>query len=557
MHKDTLQWLIPALLAVGVALALWFYWASTNPGSEPPPMLPEESVAPPEPATTTEPLYPLRDPGEMSIDRPPLQPLPPLDQSDEFLELELREVFGDTLTPLLVDSRLIERIVATIDSLPREHIAERIRPIGGIDGRFLADGQDDSGELTLDPENYARYDALVALLVNADSARIVEMYRRFYPLFQKAYVELGYPDGYFNDRAVEVIDHLLEAPEIAEPPALVRPNVLFEYADPELEKLSSGQKLMLRMGVKHAAEIKQKLRELRAMIVATVESSVLPEVPAGAQAISLLGKPLVSPPADADTLNKLQAAKIDYDRDPADADNIIWYGRRIAYAGDYREAIRVFTKGIEQYPDDARMYRHRGHRYISIREFDRAIRDLEQAASLIAGTDDEIEPDGLPNAQNIPISTLHSNIWYHLGLAYYLQHDWNNAWRAFQAGFEIGGNDDNRVSTTHWRYMILRRQGNPEHADRVLDDISADMHVIENDIYHRLCLFYKGEVPLDEMLSDDPDSPTGAAGDYGVANWFWYNGDENEASQRLDALAASDGWSAFGVIAAEADLVAR
>ncbi len=266
MHKDTLQWLIPVLLAVGVVLSLWFYWASTNRGSDPPP-LPEESVAPPEPATTTEPLYPLRDPGEMSTDRPALQPLPPLDHSDEFLELELRDLFGDTLTPLLVDSRLIERIVATIDSLPREHVAERIRPIGGIDGAFLADGQDDSGELTLDPENYARYDALVALLVNADSVRIVEMYRRFYPLLQKAYVELGYPDGYFNDRVVEVIDHLLEAPEITEPPALVRPNVLFEYADPELEKLSSGQKLLLRMGSKHAAEIKQKMRELRAMIV--------------------------------------------------------------------------------------------------------------------------------------------------------------------------------------------------------------------------------------------------------------------------------------------------
>lgn len=290
---------------------------------------------------------------------------------------------------------------------------------------------------------------------------------------------------------------------------------------------------------------------------AAVDSGLLPNVPSGVQAISLLGKPLASPEADADTLDKLQEAKIDYDRDPADADSIIWYGRRIAYAGDYRESIRVFTRGIEHHPDDARMYRHRGHRYISIREFERAIRDLEQAASLIAGKDDEIEPDGLPNAQNIPISTLHSNIWYHLGLAYYLQHDWNNAWRAFQAGFEIGGNDDNRVSTTHWRYMILRRQGKPELAARVLDDINADMHVIENDIYHRLCLFYKGELPLDDMLSDDPDSPTGAAGDYGIANWFWYNGDEDEAVRRLEALAASDGWAAFGVIAAEADLAAR
>lgn len=290
---------------------------------------------------------------------------------------------------------------------------------------------------------------------------------------------------------------------------------------------------------------------------ASAESILFPEVPDGAQAISLLGRPLVSLPADAGTLQKLQAAKTDYDRNPADAESIIWYGRRIAYAGDYRAAIRVFTRGIERHPDDARMYRHRGHRYISIRELDRAIRDLEHAARLIEGTDNEIEPDGLPNAQNIPVSTLHGNIWYHLGLAYYLQHDWSNAWRAFQAGFETGGNDDNLVSTTHWRYMILRRQGKPEQAHKILDDIRADMNVIENDVYHRLCLFYKGKVRLEEMLSDDPDGPTDAAGDYGVANWFWYNGDENEAVRRLEALASSDGWAAFGVIAAEADLAAR
>jgi tetratricopeptide (TPR) repeat protein len=289
---------------------------------------------------------------------------------------------------------------------------------------------------------------------------------------------------------------------------------------------------------------------------AVADSNILPDMPDGVQAISLLGKPLVSSPADADTLDKLQAAKKDYDRDPADADNIIWYGRRLAYAGDYREAIRVFTRGISRHAEDPRMYRHRGHRYISIREVDRAIEDLEHAVKLMEGTDNEMEPDGLPNAQNIPVSTLHGNVWYHLGLAYYLKHDWNNAWRAYQAGFETGGNDDNRVSTTHWRYMILRRQGKPAQADQILADITADMNVIENDIYHRLCLFYKGEIPLAEMLSEDPDSPTGAAGDYGVANWFWYSGDEEEAVPRLEALATSDGWASFGVIAAESDLKA-
>jgi tetratricopeptide (TPR) repeat protein len=279
-------------------------------------------------------------------------------------------------------------------------------------------------------------------------------------------------------------------------------------------------------------------------------------LPEGAQAYSLFGEPLVSPRPDRETLDKLNTARTEYERDPTDADNIIWYGRRMAYSGDYREAIRIFSEGIDKYPYDARMYRHRGHRYISVREFDRAIADLERAAKLIGGKEDRIEPDGLPNALNIPVSTLHGNIWYHLGLAYYLKHDWHNAYRAYQAGFETGGNDDNRVSTTHWLYMILRRMGRTEEAERALDGISADMNVIENMVYHRLCLFYKGELSLDEMTAEDAGNPTGAAGAYGIANWFFYNGDKAEARKRMEQLVSSDGWDSFGYIAAEADLAA-
>lgn len=285
-------------------------------------------------------------------------------------------------------------------------------------------------------------------------------------------------------------------------------------------------------------------------------ADILPEVSDGVQAVSLTGNPLLLQPGDADTLARLEAAKADYVRNPDDADNLIWYGRRTAYAGDYREAIRIFSEGIERHPHDARMYRHRGHRYISVREFDRAILDLEHAAKLIKGTEDEIEPDGLPNALNIPVSTLHGNIWYHLGLAYYLKHDWENAWRAYEAGYATGGNDDNRVSTTHWRYMILRRQGKADEAQAILEKIRPDMHVIENGVYHRLCLFYKGDIPLQDMLAHDRNSPTGAAGAYGVANWFWYNGDRGEAVRRLEKLASSEDWASFGVIAAESDLAA-
>lgn len=279
-----------------------------------------------------------------------------------------------------------------------------------------------------------------------------------------------------------------------------------------------------------------------------------PDLPDGVQGYTLSGKPLVPDRPDDAALEKLDAARAAYEQDPRDADSIIWYGRRVAYTGDYRGAIRIFSDGIEKHPRDARMYRHRGHRFISVREFDRAIADLEFAADLIRNEENAIEPDGMPNALNIPVSTLHGNIWYHLGLAYYLKHDWPNAYRAFQAAYDTGGNDDNRVSTTHWRYMILRRMGKSEEAERMLDVIASDMNVIENTVYHRLCLFYKGQLSLAELASDDAGNPTGAAAAYGIANWFFYNGDHAEARRRLQELTSTGGWDSFGFIAAEADL---
>jgi len=283
---------------------------------------------------------------------------------------------------------------------------------------------------------------------------------------------------------------------------------------------------------------------------------VLPPVPDGAQAIALDGRVLFAPQAGAEALSKLDAALADYEADPDDADNIIWLGRRLAYAGDYRGAIRIFSEGMSKHPGDARMYRHRGHRYITIREFDRAIADLEKAAELIRGADNEVEPDGQPNDLGIPLSSLHGNIWYHLGLAYYLKQDWDNALRAYSNGFDASRNDDNRVSTTHWRYMILRRMGRAADANRVLDAVRTDMTILENGSYHSLCLFYKGELSLGELLEGAADSPAGAAVRYGAANWHYVNGDVEIARRMLTELTASDGWAGFGYVAAEADLAA-
>jgi len=287
------------------------------------------------------------------------------------------------------------------------------------------------------------------------------------------------------------------------------------------------------------------------------DAANLPHVADGAQAMSLSGKPLHAAPPGQKTLDQLAEAKNNYEAKPNDADNIIWYGRRTAYSGDFRGAIEIYSDGIEKFPNDDRMYRHRGHRYISIREFDRAIADLEQAAKLIEGKDNETEPDGQPNEQNIPVSSRHGNIWYHLGLAYYLKHDWENAFRAYQNGFNSGRNDDNRVSTTHWLYMIKRRMGDEKGAAKVLDVITVDMNVIENFSYHKLCLFYKGEMDVQGLIGDGEDTPSGASAAYGLANWYYYNGEDAKALEHLEALVATSSWAAFGFIAAEADLALR
>jgi tetratricopeptide (TPR) repeat protein len=150
-----------------------------------------------------------------------------------------------------------------------------------------------------------------------------------------------------------------------------------------------------------------------------------PALPAGAQAISLLGEPLYPPEASDETRAEQQAqlneALAALAADPEGADALIWAGRRYAYLGDYRKAMEIYTRGIELHPRDARFYRHRGHRHITVREFDGAIADFARATELIRGREDEVEPDGQPNALGIPTSTLHFNIWYHFGLAHYLK----------------------------------------------------------------------------------------------------------------------------------------
>ena len=251
-------------------------------------------------------------------------------------------------------------------------------------------------------------------------------------------------------------------------------------------------------------------------------------------------------------LEKYRKAKGDYEANPNNADNIIWYGRRAGYLPDYEKAIAIFSEGIEKFPKDARIYRHRGHRHISVRNFEAAITDLNRAAELIEGKENEIEPDGMPNAQNIPISTLHGNIWYHLGLAYFLKGDYENAFNAYTNCRNTGSNDDNIVSSTHWLFSIACRMKNDSLAEQMLEPIHSEMEIIENTSYYDLCKFYKGLIPIDSLLTEE-GTPSGDAVKYGLANWYRCNGDLKNAEAMDTDILNGKAWNSFGFIASEAD----
>ncbi len=274
--------------------------------------------------------------------------------------------------------------------------------------------------------------------------------------------------------------------------------------------------------------------------------------------ISLLGAPLEVeplPPADAARMESAQAAALaDWERNRDDADALIWAGRRTAYLGRYREAIGIFSEGIARHPDDARMYRHRGHRYLTVRELDRAVADLEKADSLVTGRPDQVEPDGLPNARNIPTSTLNSNVWYHLALAYYLQGDFNRAADTWRRALDAVANPDNLVASGNWLYLALRRSGRDAEAARVLEPVTAGLDVIENGGYHQLLLMYKGLRTPEALLKEANAGSGDAAVQYGVSAWHLVNGRRREAEAIWARMLEGGGWSAFGHLAAEADV---
>jgi len=253
--------------------------------------------------------------------------------------------------------------------------------------------------------------------------------------------------------------------------------------------------------------------------------------------------------------DKLKQAISDYKKDPS-VDNLIWLGRRQAYLGSYETAVALFSDGIKKYPKDARFYRHRGHRYISMRCFDLAIKDLKKAAGLTRYQDNQVEPDGLPNALGIPTSTLQGNIYYHLGLTYYLQKKYHKARYAYEKCLKLAENSDSYVAAANWLYVIYRHLGQDKKAVKLLKTIKDDMDLIENHSYHTILKLYQGSIDpiLLEKEINDGESLNNTTLAFGLGNYYSIIGNKAKAQILFEMITKGNQWSAFGYIAAESRL---
>lgn len=250
------------IVGVIVAVAYWQFYYLEQPASV------QTAAPPPVDKPQAEPMiqHPLTtDPEELKAAEPvidPRQPLPELGQSDTPMAEILARLFADQkLDRFFFPEHFIERFVVMVDNLPRPQLPATHRPLKKTAGNFLVSGERD--QLTINPANYQRYTPLVKMLAALDAQQVVAVYKRLYPLFQEAYQGLGYPDAYFNDRLIEVIDHLLTTPPVTGPIPLVQPKALYLYADPALEELSAGRKILVRCGPENAAQIKAILHKYR------------------------------------------------------------------------------------------------------------------------------------------------------------------------------------------------------------------------------------------------------------------------------------------------------
>jgi hypothetical protein len=278
MKQSSFWLLLLALLVGGGAFYFWQY-IHEKPNQDQQSAI--ETQPPPSVQGSQEPevLYPVPK-TPLPIDTPDTEPsaeeeppLPPLDDSDPVFEKEFGNLFDQTLFgKLFIFKMFAHRFVVTVDNLTAPKLPQKFQVTNPPPGYFLAN-KDAEERQFVDPSNYRRYDVYVQFVQSIDIKTISSVYVRYYPLFQEAYENLGYPNQYFNDRLIEVIDHLLAAPDVTTPVELVRPSVYYKFADPDLEGLSAGQKILIRIGYDNAFKVKSKLRELR-QVLTTLTSNL-------------------------------------------------------------------------------------------------------------------------------------------------------------------------------------------------------------------------------------------------------------------------------------------
>ncbi len=264
-QASTGSWIAAVIVLVAVVVAGVFLARKAMQPTQPAPSTPATAASIPARSAAAPVEHPISQ-----VDAGPASAatiaLPALDDSDASVASALGGLAGGGgLSSLLVRPQIVARIVATIDALPRHELGTMILPLRTPMGSFLT--RDADGRTVMDEQNASRYAPYMQFVEHADPRAVVAWYVHAYPLFQKAYQHLGYPKGYFNDRLIAVIDNLLAAPEPTQPPTLVRSKGFYVYADPALESLSAGQRLLLRTGSANAAMIKAKLRAIRAQLV--------------------------------------------------------------------------------------------------------------------------------------------------------------------------------------------------------------------------------------------------------------------------------------------------
>lgn len=266
---------------------------------------------------------------------------------------------------------------------------------------------------------------------------------------------------------------------------------------------------------------------------------------------------LKNSPKQAELERDLEQARAAWEATPDKIETWIWLGRRQGYLWRMNEAVNTYTQALERWPDNAALYRHRGHRYISLREFDRAVRDLERAAKLMENKPDEPETSGSqPEGAAAVPGTLKQNIYYHLGVAHFLRGAYEDALAAFRKCYEFAPNHpDNITGAVDWIYMCLCRLGREAEAAEWLAKVDPAWTMIESGGYHRRVMVYKGVNPPESLLNREGRSDTDAATElFGLANWHLCHGRQAEATALFKKIVELPAWPAFGFIGAEMEL---